>query len=351
MNEAAACSLRRRRLRRAMAEQRPSVGRPVLRAARSFAARRISLLRLHPRSGSGAAKYIETNWGFYRGFRQTDGSVFVQRGRPPARPRQACNDSLFPGSPFSMTGNPHPFQTPSTGGPPLPLIGSSTPNSPGNTIRIFGFDGPDDSYDLTRTNATAKNAINTLFEAQLDFLFCTALIGRNSAGDLRFLKHFYWNVRRQMQLNPAPIAGGIPTPNPPGKGNGTNVGPIIDGEPTDGRFLPLFKYPQSTNCNTLAGNAGAAILKPGSPKFQGAQRLVAGRRAPVTVSSLLRGSCRHAGLRILLRCRRRHRFDTPMAQARAPYRDASIRRSIVAHNRHARLSANRNRGEQQHRSQ
>ena len=214
------------------------------------------------------AEYIETNWGFYRGFRQTDGSVFVQRGRPPARPRQACNDSLFPGSPFSMTGNPHPFQTPSTGGPPLPLIGSSTPNSPGNTIRIFGFDGPDDSYDLTRTNATAKNAINTLFEAQLEFLFCTALIGRSSAGDLRFLKHFYWNVRWQTQLNPAPIAGGIPTPNPPGKGNGTNVGPIIDGEPTDGRFLPLLKYPQSTNCNTLAGNAGAAILKPGSPNVR-----------------------------------------------------------------------------------
>src|ERR1019366_4624928 len=54
MKEAAGCSWRRRRLLRAMAEQRPSLGRPGLRAARSFAARRISLLCRRPRLASGA---------------------------------------------------------------------------------------------------------------------------------------------------------------------------------------------------------------------------------------------------------------------------------------------------------
>src|SRR4030088_2583800 len=41
-------------LRGGVAAQPPYLGQPVLRAARSFAARRISLLRPRPRPGSGA---------------------------------------------------------------------------------------------------------------------------------------------------------------------------------------------------------------------------------------------------------------------------------------------------------
>src|SRR4051794_40165949 len=38
------------------------------------------------------AQWIETNWCFYRGQHDGDGSVFIQRGRPPSRPAQACRD-------------------------------------------------------------------------------------------------------------------------------------------------------------------------------------------------------------------------------------------------------------------
>ena len=36
------------------------------------------------------AQWVETNWGVYRGAAPSDGSVFVQRARPPSRPHQAC---------------------------------------------------------------------------------------------------------------------------------------------------------------------------------------------------------------------------------------------------------------------
>lgn len=42
------------------------------------------------------AEWVETNWGVYRGDTVADGSVFVQRARPPARPKQACLDADSP---------------------------------------------------------------------------------------------------------------------------------------------------------------------------------------------------------------------------------------------------------------
>ena len=42
------------------------------------------------------AQWIETNWGYYRGQHNSDGSLFVQRARPPARPAQACRDTVGP---------------------------------------------------------------------------------------------------------------------------------------------------------------------------------------------------------------------------------------------------------------
>jgi hypothetical protein len=38
------------------------------------------------------AQWVETNWCSYRGQTNNDGSIFIQRGRPPARTQRACRD-------------------------------------------------------------------------------------------------------------------------------------------------------------------------------------------------------------------------------------------------------------------
>ena len=53
------------------------------------------------RAGFTQLQWIETNRAYYRGKMDADGSVDVERDRPPARPAQACRDVATPTDPFT----------------------------------------------------------------------------------------------------------------------------------------------------------------------------------------------------------------------------------------------------------
>ena len=46
------------------------------------------------------AEWCETNWTYFRGQHNNDGSVFRQRGRTPARSSRACRDTITAGVPI-----------------------------------------------------------------------------------------------------------------------------------------------------------------------------------------------------------------------------------------------------------
>src|ERR1700730_10749774 len=86
-------------------------------------------------------QWIETNWGDYRGQNQSDGSCFLQRARPPTRAAQGCRDTLAVGG-ILVDNNPGLDRTVATAGTPFPI----------DMTAVF-FDGPGDSYPLTRLNS------------------------------------------------------------------------------------------------------------------------------------------------------------------------------------------------------
>lgn len=48
-------------------------------------------------------QWIETNWAYYQGEKNTGGSCLVRRDRPPARPAQGCRDTMKEGAICSTT--------------------------------------------------------------------------------------------------------------------------------------------------------------------------------------------------------------------------------------------------------
>src|SRR5262245_51967466 len=67
------------------------------------------------------AQWIETNWANYRGQFDNHGSIFIQRARPPARPRQGCRDTSGPVADiFTDPTDPREFQ-PLPAATPFPL--------------------------------------------------------------------------------------------------------------------------------------------------------------------------------------------------------------------------------------
>jgi hypothetical protein len=191
-------------------------------------------------------QWIETNWGYYRGQTNLDGSSFLQRARPPARPKQGCRDTLTVGAVF-VDNNPGSDRTVAVAGQRFPIkMAARFP------------DGPRDSYPLTRTNSLTRKT-NFLREVQLEFHFCTVLSLRSPAGTYQHLKHFMWNTHWQARFRPtnfANVAAPWTITLTGGRlGNMAAVSRVFSGGPTDRRFAPIITAAAAPNCNRTATNA------------------------------------------------------------------------------------------------
>ena len=183
-------------------------------------------------------EWVDTNWLYYRGQSNNDGSCFFQRSRPPARPVKACRDVDPPTDIFYTDSWDLPKVSP---GDAFPL-----------TLKAPLSDSPHDGCAAVVTNSKTGNK-NFLREAQMEFLFCTVLSARDPAGKYHHLKSFYWNVRWQARFLPVNFA----TPNgawhvsPVANGNGQAVSHIIDGKPTDARFKDILTDATVPGCNEI----------------------------------------------------------------------------------------------------
>jgi len=200
---------------------------------------------------------IETNWGYYRGKTNTDGSCFIQRGRPPARPSQSCFDTFKPGV---FIDNNHGYTTPNGDVMPPDLVeinkGTQFP------IKVATVDYPGDRYPFKRLNSQTQKD-NFLHEAQVEMHFCTVLSlaspkSPSSPRVFQHLKHFTWNLRWHARFQPdfANPSGWKIKPLG-GQGNGPEVSRVFDGEPTDRRFAELIKAAGTSNmfCTLLSRDA------------------------------------------------------------------------------------------------
>jgi hypothetical protein len=187
--------------------------------------------------------WIETSWGEYRGQFDKDGSIFVQRARPPARPFQACRDTSGPvGDIFTSPNDPLEFSTIPAG--PFPIH-----------VAVESNDPPGEGYDLILTNSLTGKP-NFLHEVQLEFHFCTVLTVRDPGLRFHHQAHFYWNVHWQYRFRPhvfpAPTDDQWKLPVPVPGGNGAHHSAAIVGGPTDRRFSGVLTTPQIFSCVDLA---------------------------------------------------------------------------------------------------
>ena len=188
-------------------------------------------------------EWIETNWGFYRGQLDKDGSSFLQRARPPARPKQGCRDTLAVGGIF-VDNNPGGDRTIAPAGAVFPV-----------TLTASFSDGPSETYALTRVNSLTGKT-NFLREVQLEFHFCTVLTLKDPAYNFVHLKHLLWNVHWQAEFLPTDfsnIAAPWTITKTGGKlGNTANVSAVLNGGPGDTRFTSIITVAGAPNCNAVA---------------------------------------------------------------------------------------------------
>ncbi len=197
-------------------------------------------------------QWIETNWGYYRGQFDHDGSCFLQRARPPARAAKGCRDTLGVGEIF-VNNAPGLDRTVATAGTPFPIA-----------MTAQFSDAPGDAYPLTRLNSLTGKT-NFLQEVQLEFHFCTILTLKDPGGNFQHLKHLLWNVHWQAQFRPtdyaniaADWADWTITPTGGAMGNTANVsnaGQAYDGGPGEPKFTEIATNPAAPNCNEVATNA------------------------------------------------------------------------------------------------
>lgn len=185
------------------------------------------------------AQWIETNWGYYRGASDGDGSSFVQRARAPARPSQACRDTV------GAVGDIFYSTQPGDGEIATGAAGASFPL----TLKVSHYDKPGDSYPLTRQNSLTGKP-NYLHEVQLEFAFCAVLSLRGPGNAFRHLSHFYWNVNWQATF-PRTSAGVFHVEGNRRSTFANAQGPY-DGEPNDRRFKGVLTSPQAQSCNGFA---------------------------------------------------------------------------------------------------
>jgi hypothetical protein len=195
-------------------------------------------------------EWVETSWADYRGRHDSDGSIFLQRARPPARRRGASRDTLVVGDIFTRPTD----QTVIPAGP-LPI-----------NVALDFNDQPGDNYRQIEPNHV-KGVDNFLHEVQLEFMFATIFTARDPAGNFHHLAHVYWNLRWQYRF--------FPTAFPPtdvdwrrervAAGTGAAVSRVFHGAPNDPRFAGVLTTPQADNSNSLAAAAQTAVANPHSP--------------------------------------------------------------------------------------
>jgi hypothetical protein len=203
-------------------------------------------------------QWIETNWVHYRGQHNNDGSIFLQRARPPARAHQACRDCVD-GSPVNRvfySVNPAHGEI-ATGG-----AGATFPLR----LAVTHFDQPSDDCTMVETN-TLTTRPNFLREVQLEFAFATILSVQDPAGRFHHQKFFYWNTRWQTTFDAVTFT--VPTPNltPPvvAADTGATVSNVMDGAPNDRRFNDVVISNQTLTCNGVFRAARAALASATSP--------------------------------------------------------------------------------------
>lgn len=202
------------------------------------------------------AQWIETNWVYYRGRTNADGSLFLQRGRPPARPAQACRDSVGAANTIFYNTSAASNGT---------ANGTATSTFP-LKLSVSFFDQPSDSANLVEQNIKTGKP-NFIAEAQLEFHFCTVLTVRDPAGAFHHQASFYWNQHWQGRFTPQNFT------NPPTAytirrveaGMGANTSHIIMGTPSDKRFTGVLTSAQTQNCNQVFQAATAAVALVASP--------------------------------------------------------------------------------------
>jgi hypothetical protein len=190
------------------------------------------------------AQWIETNTGYYRGQADRHGSILIQRGRPPARTTQACRDTSGPVNDiFTDRTDPREFQ--------VLLLADDFPC----TVRVESNEDPSENYPLILTN-TRTHQPNFLQEVQLEFHFCTVLTVEEPGPRFHHLAAFYWNVHWQFRfwprVFPAPNETQWHRPVPVTGGVGAHHSRVIEGTPTDGRFVSLLTTDQALSCVGLA---------------------------------------------------------------------------------------------------
>ena len=160
-------------------------------------------------------QWIETNWCYYRGQTENDGSIFIQRARPPARPNQACCDCVDGSPPSKLFYSTNPADGELVTAQPLDKLPLK--------MAVSHFDQPADSVHVVEMNSSAASGgakPNFLAESQMEFHFCTVLSAREPTGRFHHLLSFYWNVRWQATFQPVTFG------NPPA---GFNVS-VVHGE-------------------------------------------------------------------------------------------------------------------------
>lgn len=201
-------------------------------------------------------KWISTDWSFYRGQFNNDGSLLAQAARPPARPTQNCRDTVVPGAIFvdndALVVNKlgcH-VRTIAKTGSPLPLKMTSD-----------FFDSPERPFPLTRTNRTTGKT-NFIREAQTEAHYCTVLSLMSPAGTVQPLKTVYWYVHWQGRFQPTDFSNlSAPwTIQRAGsrRSNKADATGAVDGGPADPRFAAIMTSASAPNCNAVAAAAFAS---------------------------------------------------------------------------------------------
>ena len=187
-------------------------------------------------------KWINTQWSYYRGAANADGSTFLQYARPPALAQRSCRDTLTVGNIF-IDNDPANNMT----------VASASDSFPIDMSAQFS-DAPRRLFPMTYTNPQTLKP-NYLREAQAEMHFCSVLSLMSPDGVYRHLKSIYWNVHWQATFEVA--NAGTTSANwsftKPGEAsaNSATVSRMIDGGPTETKFVSVLTTPQSVTCNLL----------------------------------------------------------------------------------------------------
>jgi hypothetical protein len=194
---------------------------------------------------------VETNWYLYRGQSDTDGSIFIQRGKPPARVQQACRDCVEPTPLNHVFYNTKIMDGEMAAARPndsLPLV-----------LQVRHYDAPEERCPLSLQNSLTGK-MNTLSEMQIEFLFCTMISVQDPSGAFEHLMGVYWNTRAQYRFQ---SPGFQPVTNH--AGTGTTVGMPFRPGHIDPRFASvLTSIHETKSCNDLARASRNAFM-PGAP--------------------------------------------------------------------------------------